>query len=207
LQGVPRRSIQSLLGLDGRGRWQSRDHAGLDANRLFPVAEGSEEFRAIADEFTRTLPAVSLDEIQRVENGPLHELYSVHRRNVERDVETVRGSLGGVRQGPLVLLLFHGTSEAAIQCIVNSDTAGFLPLLSGTTTGALWGDGTYFARDATYSDAYACRLPSGQKQVGKIQGCNTVVLDQPVCPYLLWCFTIVEIVPPASACTGPRHLL
>ncbi len=158
-------SIQSLLGLDGRGRWRSRDRAGLDAERLFPVAEGSEEFKTIADEFTRTLPAVSVDEIQRVENGPQHELYSVHRRNEERDVEAARGILGGVRHGPLVLLLFHGTSEAAVQCIVNTDTAGFLPLLSGTTTGAIWGDGTYFARDASYSDAYACRLPSGQKQV------------------------------------------
>ena len=167
-QGGPGGSIQSLLGLDGRGRWQSRDRAGLDANRLFPVADGSEEFRTIADEFSRTLPTMSVDEIERVENGPLHELYSVHRRNVERDVEAVKSSLGGVRQGHLVQLLFHGTSEAAVQSIVNSDTAGFLPLLSGTTTGALWGDGTYFARDASYSDAYACRLSSGQKLVGTL---------------------------------------
>jgi hypothetical protein len=165
-QEVPQGLIQCLLGLDGRGRWQSRDRAGLDDNRLFPVAQGGEEFRTIAGEFTRTLPAVSVDEIQRVENGPLHELYSVHRRNVERDVEAVRAACsGGVRRGPLVLMLFHGTSEEAVQSIVNTDTAGFLPLLSGTTTGALWGDGTYFARDASYSDAYACRLPSGQKQV------------------------------------------
>jgi len=154
-------SLQWLLGLDARGCWKSRGRAGLDDQRLFSVDVRDNEFRAIAKEFLRTLPSASVDAIQRVENGPQHELYSVHRRNVERDVAAV-----GIRaQGPLVRLLFHGTSESAVESIVNADTAGFLPLLSGTATGALWGDGTYFARDASYSDAYACRLLSGQKQV------------------------------------------
>ena len=44
--------------------------------------------------------------------------------------------------------------------------AGFLPLLAGTAVGAIWGDGTYFARDAKYSDGgYANTLPNGQKQM------------------------------------------
>lgn len=62
-------------------------------------------------------------------------------------------------------MLFHGTT--AIESIVNStDGHGFLPLLTGTAVGGLFGDGTYFARDAKYSDAYARTLPSdtGQKQ-------------------------------------------
>jgi hypothetical protein len=155
--------LQSLLGLDARGRWQSSGRAGLDSQRLFAVDRRGEEFRAIAAEFLRTLPSASVDAIQRVENGPQHELYSVHRRNVERDVAAV-----GIRaRGPLVRLLFHGTSESAVESIVHADTSGFLPLLSGTATGALWGDGTYFARDSSYSDGYACRLSSGQKQVKK----------------------------------------
>ena len=62
-------------------------------------------------------------------------------------------------------LLFHGTS--AVEAIVNSvDGHGFLPLLAGTSTGAIWGNGTYFARDAKYSDDYARSLGgSGQKQM------------------------------------------
>lgn len=154
------KSLQSLLGFEMRGRWQSRDRAGLDDNRLFRVATLGEEFEAISSEFLRTLPSATIDAIDRVENGPQHELYSVHRRNLERDAAQFGG---GAKK--LVMLLFHGTSEEAVQCIVNSDTAGFLPLLAGTTTGALWGDGTYFARDASYSDSYACRLSNGQKQV------------------------------------------
>ena len=61
-------------------------------------------------------------------------------------------------------LLLHGT--AAVEAIVNSvDGHGFLPLLAGTSTGAIWGDGTYFARDAKYSNEYARRLASGKKQM------------------------------------------
>ena len=49
--------------------------------------------------------------------------------------------------------------------IINAPTTGFLPLLAGTATGAIYGDGTYFARDASYSHNYASRLPSGQRQM------------------------------------------
>ena len=35
----------------------------------------------------------------------------------------------------------------------------------GMTTGALYGDGTYFARDASYSLDYACTMPSGQRRM------------------------------------------
>jgi hypothetical protein len=38
-------------------------------------------------------------------------------------------------------------------------------ICQGTTTGAIYGDGTYFARDASYSLDYACTLASGQKQM------------------------------------------
>ena len=84
-------------------------------------------------------------------------------------------------------MLFHGTN--AVEAIVNSvDGHGFLPMLAGTSTGAIWGDGTYFARDARYSDEYARTLPSGDKQmmlvdvlVGlSIQGAQ----GDKVCPFL-----------------------
>ena len=57
------------------------------------------------------------------------------------------------------------TGTTAVDMIVNAPTTGFLPLLAGTATGALYGDGTYFARDASYSNNYASRLPSGQRQM------------------------------------------
>lgn len=61
-------------------------------------------------------------------------------------------------------MLFHGTD--AVEMIVNStDGHSFLPLLAGTAVGAIWGDGTYFARDAKYSHDYARALPTGQRQM------------------------------------------
>ena len=100
-----------------------------------------------------------MERIQRVENGPQWALHEVYRSNVER--------AHGPTHAPerLVRLLFHGTAAAAAQRIARSDTAGFLPLLAGTATGAVWGDGTYFARDAGLSDRYAARLSDGLRQM------------------------------------------
>ena len=154
--------LRPLLGLDARKNWQSKGKAGMDAKRMFELSSSSDEYKAIQSEFFSTMQHVEIDTIHRIENGSQHELYSVHRRNVERDVE--QSSLPSNRL-TLVQLLFHGTSEDAISNIINSDTAGFLPLLAGSVTGAIWGDGTYFARDASYSHDYAARLSSGQRQM------------------------------------------
>jgi len=43
---------------------------------------------------------------------------------------------------------FHGTD--AIDSIVTNPMTGFQPLASGSKGSALWGSGTYFARDAKY---------------------------------------------------------
>ena len=60
--------------------------------------------------------------------------------------------------------LFRRTQ--AVEAIVNSsDGVGFLPLLSVTSARAIHGNGTYFARDARYSDGHARKLTNGQKQL------------------------------------------
>ena len=100
-----------------------------------------------------------IDQIDRVENGAQRELHAAFRRNLER-------SLGpAFDPACMVRLLFHGTRAEAAQSIIRSETGGFLPLLAGTVTGAMWGDGTYFARDAAYSDRYAAQLAGGQRQM------------------------------------------
>ncbi len=52
---------------------------------------------------------------------------------------------------PLELLLFHGTRAEYIDAICQQ---GFDWRLSGTSTGTLYGKGSYFARDARYSKDY-----------------------------------------------------
>ena len=100
-----------------------------------------------------------MDRVQRVENLPQHETYTVYKRNVELDMGSTFNLAKHVR------LLFHCTSEAVVQSIIQSNTAGFLPMLAGTTTGVLYCNWTYFACDASYSNDDACRLASWQKQM------------------------------------------
>jgi len=90
-------------------------------------------------------------------------------------------------EGRMRQMLFHGTN--AVEAIVNSvDGHGFLPMLAGTSTGAIWGDGTYFARDAGYSNYYARTLASGDKQmmlVDVLAGLSTQgAQGMKVCPFL-----------------------
>jgi hypothetical protein len=145
------------LGFDHRSQWQSTDKNGMDDAKLFAVASGSDERTKIEAEFKKTLPFLEVDLIERVENGYQHESFSVHGK-------AIRANCGlAFDEGTMKRLLFHGTG--AVEAIVNDLVAGFLPLLSGSVTGAIYGDGTYFARDAKYSDDYAKRLPNGQKQM------------------------------------------
>ena len=154
------------LGLDARARWQSTDRLGLDETKLFVVPAGSQEHDEISAEFDKTLPHLAIDTIERIENGYQHEQFSVHAKAVEASCGAPR-SIGFFLvfflRATMRRLLFHGTD--AVECIVNDMVSGFKPLLSGSVTGAIHGDGTYFARDASYSDSYARTLPSGQKQI------------------------------------------
>jgi hypothetical protein len=53
--------------------------------------------------------------------------------------------------------LFHDTEQETIDKIVNTQVTGYLPMLSGSEVGAIWGSSTYFARDAQYSHTYTER--------------------------------------------------
>merc|ERR1712228_930878 len=54
---------------------------------------------------------------------------------------------------------FHGSS--AVEDIVSNPISGFQPLMSGSRAAALWGPGTYFARDAKYVYDGGCFLAGG----------------------------------------------
>lgn len=127
-----------------------------DNINLFTVKQG-EEFDEVAKKFKSTMSNASIVQIQRVQNQAMHQAFLLQ-------LSTLKKQLKGWDGDTMRRKLWHGTQ--AVEAIVNSeDGYGFLPLLSGTATGAIWGDGTYFARDARYSNDYARRLPSGQKQM------------------------------------------
>ena len=156
-QIAPQPKTQSL----GRDVWCSKDQKGLDEKKTFTVPEGCPEYNKIASRFSSTMQNAMIDQIERVENGYQFEAHDVK-------VRAIIAQLGAqYKDDTMRRLLFHGTRcrGDVLGKIVNDPDAGFLPLKSGSRTGAKWGDGTYFARDAKYSNEYATRLPTGQKQM------------------------------------------
>lgn len=143
-----------------RTLWQSEDQKGMDDQILFEVHSESEEYEKVASIF-RAQPAVSrayadmnpamwqhinILKIERVENGMQEDgsaepYYKALQRGVENQ---------GVPfvPGLHTRWVFHGSS--AVDSIVSNPISGFQPLMSGTRGNALWGSGTYFARDAKY---------------------------------------------------------
>jgi len=129
-----------------------------NCTNLFLVSPTSEEFGDIAARFLKTMPMANVVQIDRVENGAMHQSFSLQASTLKKQMGA-EWDRNRMRQ-----MLFHGTE--ALDIIVNSvDGYCFLPLLAGSSTGAIWGDGTYFARDAQYSNDYAKNLSSQKKQM------------------------------------------
>ena len=165
--------------LEGRPYWgQGGSNEGI---QLVSLSPGTRQFGEIADRFRETLPQATLVRIDRVQNRPLYDSFILQ-------VETLKRQMGANwDEGRMRRMLFHGTN--AVEAIVNSvDGHGFLPMLAGTSTGAIWGNGTYFARDARYSNDYARTLASGDKQmmlVDVLVGLSTQgAQGMKVCPFL-----------------------
>jgi len=165
-------------GLHGlRTFWQSEDQKGMEEQILFEVASGSEEYEKVETIF-RSQPAVarayadmnpamwqhiSILKIERVENGMQEDgsaepYYKALQRGVENQ---------GVPFIPGVHTrwVFHGSS--AVESIVSNPISGFQPLMSGTRGNALWGSGTYFARDAkyVYDGGFCSPCADGSRQI------------------------------------------
>lgn len=144
-----------------RDHWCSSNKAGTDVRKLFPVESTSDEYTQVAASFFKTQNNKSIDHIERIENGVMQESFVTSAGHMR---DSLKSWGPAATASTIVKQLFHGTN--AVDLIVNStDGHGFLPLLAGTAVGAIWGNGTYFARDAKYSDAYAHKLPSGRKQM------------------------------------------
>ena len=77
----------SMFGLESaRKFWASAGKKGLDDNKLFAVAAGSVEHNAIATEFAKTMPHATIDKLERVENGYLHESFQLQAKTLQMQV-------------------------------------------------------------------------------------------------------------------------
>jgi poly [ADP-ribose] polymerase 7/11/12/13 len=104
------------------------------------------------------LPPPEYVEIKKLLNvtmpGPLKSLKRIQNKDLWEDFSRLRSRWEKKRASKLdVRRLFHGTSDQYIDAICQQ---GFDPRVAGMSVGTLYGKGSYFARDASYSKPY-CR--------------------------------------------------
>ncbi|XP_031445624.1 protein mono-ADP-ribosyltransferase PARP12-like [Phasianus colchicus] len=116
--------------------------------KLIDLDSSSEEYNKVKGDFQRTMPKTQIKKICRIQNPSLWELYQWQKEQMQK-------SNGGKTDERF---LFHGTSKKHIDAICHQNFDWRICGLNGT----VYGKGSYFARDASYSDAY-CREGSCSK--------------------------------------------
>lgn len=112
----------------------------IEMVELKPVPPGSNEWKSITDRIHKTLPSAEVRMLQRIQNQWLWEKYSSSKARMEE-------AKGKTNEKDL----FHGTRSIPPDKIHRSEH-GFDFRFSRK---GMWGTGTYFAVNASYSDAYA----------------------------------------------------
>uniref|UniRef100_A0A8C1ZUB6 Poly (ADP-ribose) polymerase family, member 12a n=1 Tax=Cyprinus carpio TaxID=7962 RepID=A0A8C1ZUB6_CYPCA len=120
------------------------DKGALDnfTYKTVPLQSSSKEYQRVSSMFSRTLPRSIIHSIERVQNLSLWRVFHWQKEQMNK-----RNGGGAVDQR----YLFHGTDESLIAAICEQN---FDWRICGSH-GTLYGKGSYFARDASYSDRYA----------------------------------------------------
>ncbi|XP_016161633.1 PREDICTED: poly [ADP-ribose] polymerase 12-like isoform X2 [Ficedula albicollis] len=110
-------------------------------HRLVQLSCDSEEYRKIKTLFEKTMKNYCINQLQRIQNPTLWDLFQWQKEKMKKIHQ-----LEGVNER----LLFHGTDPSHLSAICEQN---FDWRLCGTH-GTLYGKGSYFARDASYSHEY-----------------------------------------------------
>ncbi|XP_047678406.1 protein mono-ADP-ribosyltransferase PARP12-like isoform X1 [Tachysurus fulvidraco] len=110
--------------------------------KLITLSSGTDEYRKVETLFKATMPNNRIKEIQRVQNSSLWKVFQwqkeqMEERNGGRDVEK--------------RYLFHGTDASLKEVICEQN----FDWRAHGKNGTVYGKGSYFARDASYSNKYA----------------------------------------------------
>lgn len=120
----------------------------------FPLPEM--EYQSVANMFYSTGGAGTIVRIDRVQNPCLYTQYITYKQDVEQK---------NSRSGRIVrneLQLFHGTKGSNVSAI---NRHGFNRTFAGTTHGAAFGNGVYFASRASYSKGYTAPDSNGLRHM------------------------------------------
>ncbi|KAM9481050.1 protein mono-ADP-ribosyltransferase PARP12-like [Clarias gariepinus] len=110
--------------------------------RLVPLSRTEAEFRRLKTLFKRTMPEYKINSIQRNQNSSLWKAFQWQKNQMKK------------RNGGKEVcekLLFHGTKQSLVNRICKQNFDWSLCGVNGT----LYGKGSYFATEASFSNYYA----------------------------------------------------
>ncbi|NXJ02401.1 PAR12 polymerase, partial [Psophia crepitans] len=146
---VPQTEVENTR---ARGFKHTEDFKGIPAHwdksavpelgfKLIELDSSSEEYKKVKVDFQRTMPKTVIKRICRVQNPSLWELYQWQKEQMQK----CNGGKAADER-----FLFHGTSKKYIDAICHQNFDWRICGLHGT----VYGKGSYFARDASYSNNY-----------------------------------------------------
>ncbi|XP_078529392.1 protein mono-ADP-ribosyltransferase PARP12-like [Lissotriton helveticus] len=118
--------------------------------KLVEVRKHSMEFKEIEKSFKKTMPQHTISKVQRIQNITLWNFYQMQKDAMKKQNKTE----------VLEKQLFHGTKSIYLDGICRNNFDWRICGLNGT----VYGKGSYFARDASYSDGY-CDSNSSSKSM------------------------------------------
>ncbi|XP_067246226.1 protein mono-ADP-ribosyltransferase PARP12 isoform X1 [Chanodichthys erythropterus] len=110
--------------------------------KIIPLQSSSKEYQRVGSMFSSTMPQSIIHSIERVQNPSLWRVFQWQKEQMN-----LKNGGSGVDQR----YLFHGTDESFIEAICEQNFDWRFCGSHGTS----YGNGSYFARDASYSDRYA----------------------------------------------------
>ncbi|XP_030281693.1 protein mono-ADP-ribosyltransferase PARP12 isoform X1 [Sparus aurata] len=112
--------------------------------KLISLAQSAKEYSRIETLFKLTMPQSTIKNIQRIQNPSLWKVFQWQKEQM-----MMRNGGKAVNQQ----YLFHGTDESLIEAICEQNFDWRMCGVHGTA----YGKGSYFARDASYSDRYTSK--------------------------------------------------
>ncbi|XP_078529399.1 protein mono-ADP-ribosyltransferase PARP12-like [Lissotriton helveticus] len=131
------------------GNWDSTAVPDV-GYKLVEVSKHSMEFKEIEKSFKKTMPQHTISKVQRIQNITLWNFYQMQKDTMKKQNS----------KDVLEKQLFHGTKPIYLDGICHHNFDWRVCGLNGT----VYGKGSYFARDASYSDDY-CDSNSSSKSM------------------------------------------
>ncbi|XP_028264306.1 protein mono-ADP-ribosyltransferase PARP12 [Parambassis ranga] len=110
--------------------------------KLIHLPKTASDYKSIETLFQRTMPTSRINSIQRIQNPSLWKVFQWQEEQMKK-----KNGGNSINR----LYLFHGTEESLIEAICEQNFDWRMCGVHGTA----YGKGSYFARDASYSDRYA----------------------------------------------------